>query len=363
MMAYTNTVSVSIVFSYEATSTFYGIVDASNTSDDDNYVYYRQDSMLHKALELYVTPALTVFSLLVNILIFAVFSMKYYKTNLTAMLYQILALADGISVVIRVGYHTLPPTSISCKVIMFLLCWSRMVSAWLIFVITAARVIIVWFPHKSKQMNTKRKYACIIGAHSLVSCIICAPLFATAGYNSDNELDEQPRLCMLFHRDHVSTMIWYRLVFKVTIVVSIFIRLLFVFVANGFIVYGIKKSRLDVNALTAGSNNVDNRKNKNTTIILLISSTSVLFSLPDVIYAVLSTYYDDPNSDAYSRLYIFRDFLPVFDCINRSINIIFFCAFGAEFRRRLKELLCIIWKITDTSASLTSSTRIWVCMF
>ena len=166
-MAFMYTVSANT--DYEAIRTFHGIVDRSNNSDFANHVYYRKDSMLHKALEIYFTPALAVFSLIGNTLIFAVFSMRLYKNNLTAMLYQVLALADGISVVIRVAYHTLPPTSISCKLIMFMLCWSGIVSAWLIAVITAARVIIVWFPHKSKQINTKWKYIYTIVA--LVNCV------------------------------------------------------------------------------------------------------------------------------------------------------------------------------------------------
>ena len=357
------TVSANENFSYEATSLSHETIEPSNTSDYDNHVYHRQDSLLHKALEIYVTPSLTAVSLIGNTLIFAVFSMRIYKTNLTAMLYQVLAATDGISVIIRVVYHEVAPDAISCEVIMFLLCWSRIVSGWLIVVITAARVIIVWFPHKSKHINTKRKYSCIIGALSLVSGIFCAPLFATAGYNNDIEMDGQPRLCMFFRRDNEGKMEWYRLVFKMTIVMSVLTRLLFVFVANGFIVYGIKKSRRNVNS-TAGSHDIDKRKNKNATIILWISSTSVLFNLPDVIYAALSTHYNDPTSDAYYSLLVFRDFLPVFDCINRSINIIFFCVFGAEFRLRLKELFSAPCKIThDISNSLTSSTRVWVCIW
>ena len=362
-MALANTVSANGDFPYEKTVSLYEPLDPSNVSDYDNHVYYRQDSALHRALEIYVTPSLTAVSLIGNALIFAVFSKRFYKTNLTAMLYQVLAATDGISVIIRLVYHVMAPAAISCNVIMFLLCWSRIVSGWLIVVITAARVIMVWFPHKSKQINTKRKYGFIFAALSVVSCLICVPLFATAGYNNDNDMDRQPRFCMFFRRDNVGKMEWFRLVFKIIIVVSVLTRLLFVFIANGFIVYGIKKSRRTVNS-TVGSNDVDKRKNKNATIILWISSTSVLFGLPDVIYAALSTYYDDSNSDAYSPRLVFRDFLPVFDCINRSINIIFFCVFGAEFRQRLKELFSAPCKIThDISNSLTSSTRVWVCIF
>ena len=359
-MSMPDTFSVRDDIRHDATSTFYDAVDSRNTSNLEDLVYYQQDTLLHKALETYVTPALTVLSLIANALIFAVFSMRVYKDNLTAMLYQVLAATDGISVMIRIGYHAMTPDSISCKVIGVLFCWSRFVSGWLIVIITVARVIIVWFPHKSKQMNTKRRYGCIIGCMSVVSFIFCSPLCATAGCNYDAEMEGQQRLCMFFRRDHVGKMEWYRLVFSVSIALSVSIRLLFVFIANGFIVYGIKKSRRDVNSSTTGSNDVDNRKNKNATIILLISSTSVLFSTTDIIYAILSSYYNDPNSNAYSSLLMFRDFLPVFDCINRSINIIFFSVFGAEFRQRLRDILSCPFQITDISNLWTSFSRTWV---
>ena len=349
-MSFPSTLSVSESIRHESSSAFYDAIDQWNASNHGGPGYHRQDSLLHKVLETYVIPTLAALSRVANALIFAVFSMRAYKNNLTAMLYQVLAATDGISVMIRLGYHAMTPAKTSCKVIMFLLCWSRLVSGWLIVVITVARVIIVWFPHKSKQINTMDKYVCIISALSVVSCMFCSPLCATAGYNSDAEMEGQTRLCMFFHRDHVGKMEWYRLVFSVSISLSVSIRVLLVFIVNGFIVYGIKKSRRNVNLSTASSNGVYKSKNKNAIIILLISSTSVLFSTPDIIYATLSSYCNDPNSDAYFSLLIFRDFLPVFDCINRSINIIFFSVFGAEFRQRLKELLSRPFKMTSSDA-------------
>ena len=363
-MTFPYTVFVKEDLYYETTTTIYHTVDPRNTSEFESRVYFVYDSQLNKVLDTCVTPVLTLFSVIGNLLIFAVFSMKYYKSNLTAMLYRVLAITDGISVVIRVGYHSLPTSSsdASCKAIMFFLAWSRMVSLYLIVIITTSRLIIVWYPHKAKQLNTKRKYACIIGALAVVSVIFVTPLLATAGYNSDTEMPGQLRACMFFRRNHVGKMEWYRLVFNISVVLSILITMLFVFISNCFIVYGIKRSQLSVNAPTSNTDNGDQRKNKNVIIILMITSTSVLLNLPDVVYAVLSSYYNDPNSAAFSSHLLFRDFLPVFDSINRSINIIFFCVFGEEFRYRLKEIVSRLCKITDMSKSLSSSEPIWVSM-
>ena len=83
--------------------------------------------------------------------------------------------------------------------------------------------------------------------------------------------------------------------------------------ANSFIMYGIKRSQFPVNTTTSSGNNIDQRENKNATLILMISSTSVLFNVPDVVYAVLSSYHNDPNSATSSSHLIFRYFLPFFD--------------------------------------------------
>ena len=157
---------------------------------------------------------------------------------------------------------------------------------------------------------------------------------------------------MFFHNDHVGIMEWYRLVFNVSITLSIILRLLFVFTTNSFVVYGIKRSRRFSNVSISGSNNHDETKNRHSTIVLLISSTSIIFGLPDVIYSALSTYHND--SDTFSSNHI-ESLTTRCYCINRTINIIYFCAFGTEFRQHLKELLIRPCKSVDMSNSLTLS--------
>ena len=103
-----NTLSVSEDIRHETTSvSFYEAIDPWNVSNHSGPVYHQQDSLLHMALETYVIPTLMAFSLAANALIFAVFSMRAYKNNLTAMLYQVLAATDGILVMIRIGLHAI----------------------------------------------------------------------------------------------------------------------------------------------------------------------------------------------------------------------------------------------------------------
>ena len=358
-MANTNEVFQESDFLYETTSMLYGTMDPMNTTENGTLapqMDFEDHSRLNIILATYVTPTLFFLSVIGNSLIFAVFSMKTYKTSLTAMLYRVLAVTDGISVVIRVGVHALPitDTEISCKIVMFIFVWSRVFSVWLIVVITAARVIIVWAPHKAKRLNTKKRYAYIILSIVLALCILYVPVNTVAGHNIP-ELEGQASVCMFFASDDAGKMEWYRSVFNYSIFLSIIITLLFVFIANILIVHGIRRSRQSVKTATPTTSASDKRKNNNVTILLLISSTSVIFNLPDVVYVVLSNKHK--GTDDLSSLLTLRAFLPVFDTINRSINIIFFSLFGQEFRQNLKQLFSRPCIGEDTSNILPLSSR------
>ena len=218
---------------------------------------------------------------------------------------------------------------------MFIFVWSRVFSGWLIVVITAARVIIVWAPHKAKQLNTKKRYAYIILSIVLALCIFYVPVTTVAGHIIP-ESEGQASVCMYFASDDAGKMEWYRAVFNYSIFLYIFITLLFVFIANIFIIHGIRRSQQSVNTVTPMTGESEERKNNNVTILLLITSTSSILNLPDVVYVALSNKHKD--TDDLFALLTLRAFLPVFDTINRSINIIFFSLFGKEFRQNLKQL-------------------------
>ena len=145
---------------------------------------------------------------------------------------------------------------------------------------------------------------------------------------------------------------------NMSILLSVLIITLFVFIANSFFVYGIKRSRQAVHTSTPSSNTALRKKNDNAIIVLLISSTCAIFNLPDVVYVVLSSYYESPNSYVFSSHLTLRHSLSIVDSINRSINILFFCIFGKEFRMHMKELIFHPCKIGDMPS--ISSSPSWI---
>ena len=127
-------------------------VPADNTSDNTQWFEY--ESPLSKILENYVTLPLFFVSVIGNSLIVIIFSSNHYRSNLPAMLYQILAAADGLVVLINDGLHTLPfvilgksaytHNPVTCKFAVFLSTWFRTFSVWIIVALTVERLINVY---------------------------------------------------------------------------------------------------------------------------------------------------------------------------------------------------------------------------
>ena len=318
---------------------------ADNTSEKTQWFDY--ESPLSRVLVIYVTLPLLFMYIIGNSLIIIIFSKKHYRNNLTAMLYQILAAADGLVVLIHDGLHTLPIEMFgksvitynlaSCKVAIFLSKWSQTFSAWIIVVLTTERLIDVYWPYQAKRMNTKRNYGCLIFSLFLTCCIIYVPLLKTVGRVDTISNGQEIGICLVSEQGGVQ---WYTtILYWMNVLMSCFLPFLFVCVSNIVIIYELRKPSNATNPSLSPSNNHSDRLKNNLTTLLLISTTSVVFSLLYPLYNLLCTYITDPATDAFHQLLTFSYSLPIFDSINRSINITLFCVFGRNFRQHLKKLL------------------------
>ena len=282
---------------------------------------------------------LFIVSLLGNFLIFAVFSMKPYRQNLTAMLYRILAVVDGLVMVVEIGlYHvsvqvlgyTLSTYNVAtCKAFVFITFWLRAVSIWLIVVITTERLICVWWPQKAKTLNTKGRFACYISVIVVITCVLYTPLTLTVDQTGDK--------CLIFGVDsnHGNGLKWYCTAFNgINLLIAGILPFVLVVSFNSAIIYGTNKKTLARNSPTKKSV----RLSSSLTVLLFISSISVVFTLPKPIYYFLTDFIHNLSSEAIQQIVIFWYSIPVFDSVNRSINIFLFCIFGGRFRQCLKKL-------------------------
>ena len=319
---------------------------ADNMSDEAQWIEY--ESPMSRIMEIYVTLPLFFLSLIGNSLIFIVFSRKHYIGNLTAMLYQILAAADGLVVLIHDGLHTLPVVMLgksvithnlaTCKLAIFISKWSRTFSIWIIVVLTTERLICAYWPYQAKKVNTKRNYGCLLFSLLLLCCIIYVPLLKTVGHEDSVFNGQDIGICRISGEGGVQ---WYTTIFYwMNVLMCSFIPFLFVCVSNIVIIYDLRKSSSATNTRGPSKRRSDRVKN-NITILLLISTTSVVFTIPYPLYTLLCSYVTDTTSDAFHKWITFSYIVPIFDSLNRSINIILFCVFGRNFRQHLKNfLLC-----------------------
>ena len=319
----------------------------------NNTRWFEYDSALSRILENYVTLPLFFVSLIGNSLIVIVFSRWCYRNNLTAMLYRIIAVADALVIVIQDGMHTLPfvvlgrsiytQNSITCKFAVFASSWFRTFSVWIIAVLATEKLICVCWPHHVKRVNTKQKYGWMVFILLIVSCVLYLPLTVTVVHTTTVLNGQTIGICEISGRSQ--RVKGYRAIFLwMNVLVSSVLPFLFVAITNTATVYCLHKTRKSpttVRVIKGSSSNVDGigRMRSNITILLLISTTTVVFTQPDPLYLLLMTYITDTEPDAFHRLITFSYGLPSFDSVNRSVNITLFCTFSRKFRLNLKGLL------------------------
>ena len=323
---------------------------AGGMADNTSYKspWFEFESSSSRILEIYVALPLLFVAIIGNSLIFVVFSTGHYRHNLTAMLYRILALADGLVVVIRDGLYTLPIVTLgksayahnlfTCKFANFLEMWLRSFSVWIIVILTVEKFVCVLRPYRDKMANTKWNYGWLALGILVVACIMHAPLLITTTRKDIILNNKLIGVCTAFRHGSID---WYRIIFCwMNMFVNSVLPLLFVSVANTAIVHRLKSTNPD-HTTSCSPHHVgeSGRHRSNITILLLISTTSVVFTLLHPLYLLLRAYIRDTKSDAFHGLITFRYVLPLFDALNRSINILLFCIFGRNFRQHLKELL------------------------
>ena len=135
----------------------------------------------------YVSTSMVFVSLIMNGATFMVFSSKQYRHSLDAMLRKFLAVSDATVVLVSDGFHTLSLqisgvsittyNSITCKIFGTMHLMLRAFSAWILVFIALERVIGICFPHRSKVLNTKRRFMWLLLGISVVIIAFYSPLF------------------------------------------------------------------------------------------------------------------------------------------------------------------------------------------
>ena len=328
---------------------------APNASDN---ILFKYECSVAQFVERYIITTLFFVSITGNSFIIAVFCTKNYRNNLTAALFQILAVTDGIVVLIQDGLHhisvvttdrsLLTYNEISCKSFGFILIWLRTFSIWLVAAITAERLICVLLPHKIKSINTKRNYTWFILATNIFICCLYVPLVSIISHTQAHINGRSMGECILAtgELDIDAGMTWNLVYAGIIFLVTSLLPACFIVTSNIIIIRGLKKRR--------HSGARPSRLHDNVVTLLWLSSTAVVLTLPLPIYILLRVHIKDPETVAFNSKMTFKYFIPVFDSLHRSINILFFAAFGRKFRQSARNLFYSIINRNESIESFTA---------
>lgn len=299
---------------------------------------------------LYVTPLLIFSGTIGNLLSIATLQSKSFRRSASSFVMSALAITDitvlntaalyrWLAVVAKVNIR-LHHESV-CKAHRYLTYLSLELSAWTLVLITAERVVAVFWPLRAASLCSKGRVmlawilllALLASANMFIpteSRIIRKEFVVT---NGDNTSVTVPSVDCGIEDSLNKYLHWSHLCLG-TLVPSGFI-----FLGNSAIVYRLAEQRIKRNQMT-GHNPVS--KTSSVTIMLLsISAVFLLTTLPgNVFFVVADDLFSMRTLDSLARRYLAQAAVSMLIFSNSSINFLFYFATGSKFREAFLEMFC-----------------------
>ena len=241
------------------------------------------------------------------------------------------------------GQHT-----VLCKLLVFLIYVSGVLSAWTLVAMTAQRAVCVMWPHRANVLCTAGKSKVIVVSISLFIAAIHTHLL----YGVHVEIINGRKKCVrLDEYAPFSTNIWN----WVDIVIFSFLPWLCLAVSNSLLVWKLNVSVREAEvSLGAGqTDRIKDRKQKaaSVTVTLVAVSTAFLvLTLPMSVIQILSNTFAIAGSSGAGRLRVYHyvsEMSYVLWYVNSCINFYIYSLTGSKFRREAKQILrCIFHEDT-----------------
>ena len=315
----------------------------------------------------YVPLGTIPFIILGNLLTFTVFSMKNNRASLTSLLYRVLAVTQTLYLMIE-SLHYLPMMIVksslftynlaTCKVFAFMQMWLRALLAWILNLIALERLIGIVFPLRTPALNRKRYYRRLFLGISLFLFVLYGPLLIIIGREEVFE-QEQPQpledtLCVWGTFNETLTWYSYGLFNWSNLVMASLLPFAILITFNAAVIWTLIASRRAI-ASSISSNAHPGTSNSQIAVLVSISLTFIVMSLPYPLYVIFDHYYVervryiDELTETPFDLEILTTIGPVCDSVSASLTIVFHCLFGKRFRQSLKKILCCKWPKRWTS--------------
>ena len=299
-------------------------------------------------IESYIVPVIVIVGLAGNALSFVVFSQKTFIHSVSSMLFRVLAVVDSLSMLTydvihiiadRLGSSVVTRSTLTCRMFIFPYFLLRTYSGWIIALVCLERVIGIVSPHRARVLCTHRRFRVFLLVELLILVAAYSPLIASTGYYGIPTDDgETMNYCSIMVTDNAG-LIWFasEMFLYMNLVLGSLLPFVLILSLNVTIVVTVLR-QTPLSASRSGSNSSFNSMS---VMLLLVSGTFLVLSIPYPIYFLL---------DHYSRiegiidvdievLILMGTVCNTCDTLNHSVNIFMYCLSGTKFRTAFLGLL------------------------
>ncbi len=335
----------------------------------------------HKALILYIPPILLLFGTFGNTISFIILTRQPMRKYSTYIYLAVLSVAD--TCVLYIGLLRLWLGEImgsdlrdnqdwSCKVIHMLGYTASDYSVWLIIAVTVERYIVTCHPLKAPTLCKTRRAALVVTTILAVLLLVNLHFLWTVQvvYQKHGKLYITQCAASDGFRVLVED-IWPWL----DSFIYSFIPFIVIVILNSLIVSQVIRARRIRNELInlpeclptlpdqrrrSGNQNDSNRL---TIMLLTISFTFLITTLPMNISLIVMSFTTSPNDDLHymGQLRLFQTITELLMYLNHSCNFYLYCATGRKFRHQLMMLLCR--RLSSDQQPITTETYVYAHSF
>ncbi|KAL8590317.1 hypothetical protein ACOMHN_006433 [Nucella lapillus] len=299
----------------------------------------------------YCAPVLFAFGTFGNTMTVVIIHRQKRKHSAMPMYLTALAVSDTcqlltgllrgwIMSVFQVDVRTLH--SVTCKVHVWLVYSSIIVSSWLLCYMTMERTVSVWLPHRVSLLCSRSKAIVIIVVTVVMSLLVNGhlPLWLDIVVKNDTSKE-----CLTPNEEYMIFI--YDVWNWVDLTLSSLLPFTFVTLGNLLIVWKVSLSvRTARNMSSSRLQDVSHRQRKTSSMTVTLMALSVIFFIttsPICVYNIIEPYVVEKIQDDFQGIAQMRLAWAVVNILmytNSTVNFYLYCLSGASFRRELKRCLC-----------------------
>ena len=283
------------------------------------------------------TPIVVGFGLVGNAMTTAVLTRKRFRSRNISVYLLALAVVDSIfllsntmvalTIKFLIGPDVQSLSNVGCKLAKYALMTSRAMSAWLVVVLTAQRLLAMSIPHLASVLSTRRQ---AVTSTAVVVCFVLA-LYSYLFYVVELRV-EYSSTCFWSASvvDRVRTLLNIADLLFYSLIPSVILG-----TCNSILIYMLfyseelrREATKSVRGVRSGC------EARSITVVLVLMSVSfILLTLPMTLYQVVYTVGFRPG------LPILYPALYTLDIVNHAVNFLLYCVSGPTFRAEIKAMM------------------------